>query len=92
MIPKKSRSCVKFPDTLEFYRWLEWVATDQLHAAQQAARKAGMKIGIVADMAVGVHPAGSDVWWNPERFARRHGRCPAGHVQPAGPGLEPAAA
>lgn len=60
----------KFPDTLEFYRWLEWVATDQLHAAQQAARKAGMKIGIVADMAVGVHPAGSDVWWNPERFAK----------------------
>ncbi|MGB5022224.1 MAG: 4-alpha-glucanotransferase, partial [Bifidobacterium adolescentis] len=60
----------KFPDTLEFYRWLEWVATDQLHAAQQAARKAGMKIGIIADMAVGVHPAGSDVWWNPERFAK----------------------
>lgn len=29
-----------------------------------------MKIGIVADMAVGVHPAGSDVWWNPERFAK----------------------
>ena len=60
----------KYPDTLEFYRWLEWVATEQLHAAQQAARRAGMKIGIVADMAVGVHPAGSDVWWNPERFAK----------------------
>lgn len=61
---------VQYPDTLEFYRWLEWVATEQLHAAQQAAREAGMKIGIVADMAVGVHPAGSDVWWNPERFAK----------------------
>ena len=60
----------QYPDTLEFYRWLEWVATEQLHAAQQAARDAGMKIGIVADMAVGVHPAGSDVWWNPERFAK----------------------
>lgn len=60
----------RYPDTLEFYRWLEWVATEQLHAAQQAAREAGMKIGIVADMAVGVHPAGSDVWWNPERFAK----------------------
>ena len=47
----------QYPDTLEFYRWLEWVATEQLHAAQQAAREAGMKIGIVADMAVGVHPA-----------------------------------
>ena len=60
----------QYPDTLEFYRWLEWVATEQLHAAQQAVREAGMKIGIVADMAVGVHPAGSDVWWNPERFAK----------------------
>ncbi len=60
----------QFPDTLEFYRWLEWIATEQLHAAQQAARDAGMKIGIVSDMAVGVHPAGSDVWWNPERFAK----------------------
>ena len=58
-----------FPDTLEFYRWLEWVAFTQLHDAQVAAREAGMKIGIMSDMAVGVHPAGSEVWWNPERFA-----------------------
>ena len=65
-----ARLRAQYPDTLEFYRWLEWVATEQLHAAQQAAREAGMKIGIVADMAVGVHPAGSDVWWNPERFAK----------------------
>ncbi|MFU0574674.1 4-alpha-glucanotransferase, partial [Gardnerella vaginalis] len=35
----------RFPDTLEFYRWLEWVAFTQLHDAQVAARKAGMKIG-----------------------------------------------
>lgn len=60
----------QFPDTLEFYRWLEWVATEQLEAAQGAARQAGMKIGLVADMAVGVHPQGADVWWNPERFAK----------------------
>ena len=59
----------RFPDTLEFYRWLEWVAFTQLHDAQVAARNAGMKIGIMSDMAVGVHPAGSEVWWNPERFA-----------------------
>ncbi|WP_044084601.1 4-alpha-glucanotransferase [Bifidobacterium gallicum] len=60
----------RFPETLEFYRWLEWIATEQLQAAQQAARKAGMKIGLMADMAVGVHPQGADVWWNPERFAK----------------------
>jgi 4-alpha-glucanotransferase len=60
----------QFPDTLDFYRWLEWVAIDQLEDAQQAAKDAGMGIGIMSDMAVGVHPAGSEVWWDPERFAK----------------------
>lgn len=60
----------QYPDTLDFYRWLEWIATEQLEAAQQGARDAGMQLGIMADMAVGVHPVGSDVWWNPERFAK----------------------
>lgn len=60
----------QFPDTLDFYRWLEWIADGQLGAAQQAAKDAGMQIGLMADMAVGVHPSGSDVWWNPERFAK----------------------
>lgn len=60
----------QFPDTLEFYRWLEWVAGEQLEGAQRAARQSGMRIGIMADMAVGVHPSGADVWWNPERFAK----------------------
>lgn len=60
----------KHADELEFYRWLEWTATQQLHLAQEAARTVGMKIGIMSDMAVGVHPLGSEVWWNPERFAK----------------------
>lgn len=60
----------QYPDTLDFYRWLEWIAVEQLNAAQQAAREAGMPIGIMADMAVGVHPLGADVWWNPQRFAK----------------------
>ena len=81
----------RFPDTLEFYRWLEWVATEQLHAAQQAAREAGMKIGIVADMAVGVHHRLRRVVESGTFRQGCHGRRPAGHVQPAGPGLEPAA-
>lgn len=59
----------QFPDTLDFYRWLEWIAVEQLNAAQQASKDAGMKIGLMQDMAVGVHPLSSDVWWNPERFA-----------------------
>ena len=55
---------------MDFYRWLEWIADEQLGAAQQAAKDAGMQIGLMADMAVGVHPSGSDMWWNPECFAK----------------------
>lgn len=58
-------------EMLEFYRWLEWVASQQLAAAQNAARDAGMKVGLMMDMAVGVHPLGSDVWSHPERFAKQ---------------------
>lgn len=60
----------QFPDTLNFYRWLEWIATEQLDRAQKSAREAGMRIGVMADMAVGVHPLGSEAWWYPERFAK----------------------
>ncbi len=60
----------QFPDTLDFYRWMEWIAAEQFQSAQDAAKEAGMQIGVMADMAVGVHPLGADVWWNPERFAK----------------------
>jgi 4-alpha-glucanotransferase len=47
---------------IEFYCWLQWVASSQLAEAQRRAVQAGMAIGIVGDMAVGVHPDGADAW------------------------------
>ncbi|MEU8773908.1 4-alpha-glucanotransferase [Streptomyces sp. NPDC048606] len=44
----------------DFHAWLVWLTDDQLTAAQRAAREAGMAIGVVHDLAVGVHPDGSD--------------------------------
>ncbi|MCX4629849.1 4-alpha-glucanotransferase [Streptomyces sp. NBC_01443] len=44
----------------DFHRWLVWLTVTQLAAAQRAAREAGMAVGIVHDLAVGVHPNGSD--------------------------------
>ncbi|THA30326.1 4-alpha-glucanotransferase [Streptomyces sp. A1547] len=44
----------------DFHRWLVWLTVTQLAAAQSAAREAGMAVGIVHDLAVGVHPKGSD--------------------------------
>ncbi|WP_055428237.1 4-alpha-glucanotransferase [Bifidobacterium aesculapii] len=58
-------------DLFEFNRWLQWIADEQLTAAQRAAKRAGMAVGLMLDMAVGVHALGVDAWWNPERFAGR---------------------
>ena len=49
-------------DRVEFFAWLQWVADDQLGTAQAAAREAGMSIGVVTDLAVGVHPSGAETW------------------------------
>lgn len=49
-------------DRVDFHCWLSWLTDGQLGAAQRAARDAGMAIGVVHDLAVGVHPSGSDAW------------------------------
>jgi 4-alpha-glucanotransferase len=46
----------------EFHGWLQWHADQQLAAAQDAAKTAGMAYGIIDDLAVGVHPGGADAW------------------------------
>jgi 4-alpha-glucanotransferase len=49
-------------DRVQFFQWLQWVADEQLAAAQRAAKDAGMRIGVMHDLAVGVHESGADVW------------------------------
>lgn len=57
-------------DRVDFYCWLTWLTDNQLGAAQAAARAAGMPVGIVHDLAVGVHPSGSDAWAMQDALAR----------------------
>ena len=45
-----------------FHAWLQWLAAQGLTDAQKAARDAGMKIGLVADLAVGADSGGSHAW------------------------------
>ncbi|MFJ8826355.1 4-alpha-glucanotransferase [Streptomyces sp. NPDC102467] len=47
---------------VDFHRRLAWLTDVQLAAAQRATREAGMPIGLVHDLAVGVHPGGADAW------------------------------
>jgi 4-alpha-glucanotransferase len=48
--------------SVDFYRWLQWQLDDQLTAAQATALQAGMDLGIMHDLAVGVDPNGADAW------------------------------
>ncbi|MFJ3790727.1 4-alpha-glucanotransferase [Kitasatospora sp. NPDC090091] len=49
-------------EAVEFHRWLAWQVDQQLAGAQQAARAAGMPVGLIHDLAVGAHPDGADAW------------------------------
>jgi 4-alpha-glucanotransferase len=54
----------------EFHTWVQWLVAAQVAAAQQAARAAGMAVGIIADLAIGAHPGGADAWAGQEFLAR----------------------
>ncbi len=45
-----------------FYAFLQWLARRGLDAAQEAATDAGMRVGLIADLAVGLDAGGSHGW------------------------------
>src|SRR5690606_7721592 len=45
-----------------FHMWLQWLLDRQLAEVQREATEAGMSLGVVHDLAVGVHPRGADSW------------------------------
>ncbi len=62
----KSPEVAEFADEnaaeVRFHLWLQWVARSQLHDAQQAAKDAGMRLGLYLDLAVGEALDGSATW------------------------------
>ena len=50
------------PDEILFHQFLQWISDRSLAAAQRVARQAGMRIGLIGDLAVGMDPAGSHAW------------------------------
>jgi 4-alpha-glucanotransferase len=47
---------------VEFHLFTQWLARESLSAVQRSATEAGMAIGLLADLAVGVQTGGSDSW------------------------------
>ncbi|WP_299527503.1 4-alpha-glucanotransferase [uncultured Streptomyces sp.] len=60
--PETARARAELMERVDFHCRLVWLTELQLADAQRAATDAGMGVGIVHDLAVGVHPAGSDTW------------------------------
>ncbi|HEY3925310.1 MAG TPA: 4-alpha-glucanotransferase [Acidothermaceae bacterium] len=47
---------------VEFHAWLQFLCSQQLNSVQAAAGAAGMGMGVVNDLAVGVSREGADAW------------------------------
>ncbi len=47
-----------------FHCFLQWLADRSFAAAQEQIKQAGMRIGLIADLAVGMSRAGSHAWTN----------------------------
>jgi 4-alpha-glucanotransferase len=62
----RSRSVAEFAaahaDDVEFQIFAQWLADRGLRQAQSAAREAGMRIGLISDLAVGTDGGGSHAW------------------------------
>jgi len=48
--------------TVRFHQFLQWLASRSFEAAQAGAIAAGMKIGLISDLAIGMDRAGSHAW------------------------------
>jgi 4-alpha-glucanotransferase len=55
---------------VDFHRWLQWVLDEQLDATQRAVLRAGMSLGVMHDLAVGVHRNGADAWSLQDTYAQ----------------------
>lgn len=47
-----------------FHTFLQWIADRSFAAAQASAKQAGMRIGLISDLAVGTNSGGSQAWMN----------------------------
>ncbi|MEV3860396.1 4-alpha-glucanotransferase [Streptomyces sp. NPDC050095] len=57
-----ARARAELAGSVAFHHWLAWITDEQLADAQRRAVGAGMPVGLVHDLAVGVSPHGADAW------------------------------
>jgi 4-alpha-glucanotransferase len=60
-----ARFAAEHRSEVDFHIFLQWLADESLAEAQRQARAAGMSIGLIADLAVGMDAGGSHAWSRP---------------------------
>lgn len=69
-LPETRHQAAALAEAIEFHMWCQWVIAEQFGQVRAVADALHMPIGIMADLAVGIHPSGSAVWANPHVYAR----------------------
>jgi 4-alpha-glucanotransferase len=68
-----------------FHAWQQWLADEQLRAAQERAVGAGMALGLYLDLAVGPRRNGAEAWCGQDTIAAGVSiGAPPDHLTPAG--------
>ncbi|MCR6486030.1 4-alpha-glucanotransferase [Amycolatopsis sp. OK19-0408] len=67
--PEVGKARQELEERVGFHTWLQHLCREQLETARKAAKDAGMTVGIVHDLPVGVHPGGADTWAARDVFA-----------------------
>ncbi len=60
--PEATAFAREHAQTVNFYKYVQFVIDEQLDAAQAHARRSGMEIGLYHDIAVAVDSCGADLW------------------------------
>ncbi|MGI5951802.1 MAG: 4-alpha-glucanotransferase, partial [Brooklawnia sp.] len=67
--PQVARVHDRYAEEIDFYEWLQWITWVQVSDAQQSAQDAGMAVGVITDLAVGVSAASADTWMMSDVYA-----------------------
>jgi len=60
--PAAAAFAIQEPREIHYHMFLQWLAARSFAAVQQTARDAGMRIGLISDLAVGMSAGGSHAW------------------------------
>ena len=64
--PEVTAFAAGHPDEVDYQIFLQWLTGASYGQAQRACREAGMAVGLIADLAIGMDGSGSHAWSRPD--------------------------